>query len=209
MKPIAVMSIAVLTTLGLLAPLQAQDATHLQKVKTSRALFDIGISNQDPLMILAAAKLRKEVPLSAIERAPDGGTATDGSPLEWQDMLASAQLLITGNPILEGMADDIIAERSKGVTDGPVYSIADIRSGGRDTYDNLPFDGGKYAEIYVEGPAGSDLNLEIRDSQARIVCTDTDISAIAYCGWKPAESGVFHVTVVSENGGGRYSLMSN
>ena len=178
-------------------------------VKTSRALFDIGISNQDPLMILAAAKLRKQIPLSAIERAPDGGTATDGSPLEWQDMLASAQLLITGNPILEGMADDIIAERSKGVTDGPVYSIADIRNGGRDTYDNLPFDGGKYAEIYVEGPAGSDLNLEIRDSQARIVCTDTDISAIAYCGWKPAESGVFHVTVVSENGGGRYSLMSN
>ena len=68
MKPIAAISIAALATLGLVAPLKAQDATNLQMVKTSRALFDIGISNQDPLMILAAAKLRKQIPLSAIAK---------------------------------------------------------------------------------------------------------------------------------------------
>ena len=125
-------------------------------------------------------------------------------------MLANAQPLIQGNPILEGMAEDIEAERFKGVTDGPVYSIARISSGGNDVYDNVPFDGGAYAEIYLEGPRGSDLNLVVRDSAGRLVCSDTDISTIAYCGWRPVETENF--TVVVENkgrGATSYSLITN
>ncbi len=198
---------------GLLASFSAQapaqEATQLQKVNTARALYEIGLANDDALLILAAAKLRKEVPLTQTERAPEGRRAEDGAPLEWQEMLASALPLIEGNPILMGISEDIEAERSKGVTDGPVYSVARIASGGRDVYDNLPFDGGTYAEIYLEGPSGSDLNLMIRDSKGRLVCSDTDISAIAYCGWKPLAADVFQVTVESARGGGKYSLMSN
>lgn len=188
---------------------QSQDATHLQMINSARSMYEIGLAHEDGLLILAAAKLRKQVQLKQAERSPNGGSAEEGTPLDWQEMLANAQPLIQGNPILEGMAEDIEAERFKGVTDGPVYSIARISSGGNDVYDNVPFDGGAYAEIYLEGPRGSDLNLVVRDSAGRLVCSDTDISAIAYCGWKPTASDMYQITVESQRGGGKYSLMTN
>ena len=202
-------SLAAVFAASFAAPTFANDLTPIQKIMTARAMYDIGVSSEDALLIMAAAKLRKQVPLDEVDRAPEGGGREDGTPLEWAAMLQSAAPLVTGDPTLEGLLEDIEAERSKGVKDGPVYSIANIRNGGKDTYDNVQFVGGNYAEIYVEGPKGSDLNLIIRDSKGRLVCSDTDISAIAYCGWKPTQSGVFQVTVISEQGGGKYSLVSN
>ncbi|MCA0873770.1 hypothetical protein LCL97_23305 [Seohaeicola saemankumensis] len=188
----------------------AADVAPLKQVQTARALFDIGLATGDPLYLLTAARLRKSVDLSPIERAPEGGVAEPGTVLVWQDMLAAARLQISGDPVLSGLADDIAAERSKGVSSGPVYSIVTIRPGGTDTYPQLPFSGGDYAEIYVEGASGTDLNVMVRDDKGRLVCSDTDISAIAYCGWRPATDGRF--TIVVENQGrrgGQYSLMTN
>lgn len=188
----------------------ASDAAPLKQVQTARALFDIGLETDDPLYLLTAARLRKSVDISATDRAPDGGTAETGAPLDWQDMLAAARVRIGQDAVLSGLADDIAAERSKGVASGPVYSIITIRSGGTDTYPKLPFTGGHYAEIYVEGASGTDLNVMVRDEKGRLVCSDTDISAIAYCGWRPAADGRF--TIVVENQGprgGQYSLMTN
>lgn len=188
----------------------ADDAAPLQQMRTARALYDIGVAEGDPLYILAAARLRKSVEPRPIDRAPEGGTAATGAPLGWQDILAAAASLIVGDPILLGLAEDIAAENSKGVMTGPVYSIVDIRAGGQDRYPGLPFTGGQYAEIYVEGPSGTDLNLTVRDDQGRLVCSDTDISAIAYCGWKPATDGRFAITVENQGRtGGRYSMMTN
>ncbi|MEM6479860.1 MAG: hypothetical protein AAF647_12585, partial [Pseudomonadota bacterium] len=65
-------------------------------------------------------------------------------------------------------------------------------------------------EVYVEAQDSSDLNLRIFDDADRLVCSDTDISAIAYCGWQPREDGVFRVEV--ENASAvtvTYNLMSN
>ena len=185
----------------------AQDATLLQKLRSARALYEIGLSSQDPLLILAAAKLRKSVPIQA---GPEGDGDDSGKPIGWRDMLEAAAPMMEGNDILMGMAEDIIAERDKGVSDGPVYSIAQIGGKDRDVYRNLPFDGGKYADIYVEGPSGSELNLIVRDAQGRLVCSDTDISAIAYCGWNPEQSGTYDVSIENRAArGGKYSLVSN
>lgn len=202
---------AALALMAAANPLVANaQSTLIEKVKTARALFDIGIAEGDGLMVLTAAKLRKSVPLKATDRAPKDGAKGDGAPDGWRAMLAAAGPLIAGDPSLEGLAADIEAARTKGVSDGPVYSIAVIAAGGTDLYPGIPFDGGTYAEIYIEGPAGADLNLFIRDAQDRLVCSDSDISAIAYCGWRPAETGTYTISVVSEAGpGGRYSLISN
>ena len=37
--------------------------------------------------------------------------------------------------------------------------------------------------VYIEVRDSSDLNLKIFDDQDRLVCSNTDISAISYCGW--------------------------
>ena len=189
---------------------QAQEATPIQKMQAAKTLFEIGVQAQDPLYMLAAARLRKSVPLKAAERAPDGKMAAEGAPLGWDDMLTQAEELAYGNSLLTGLIGDIRAERNKGVVNGPVYSIVTLKAGGRDEYPGITFRGGEYAEIYVEGTSGSDLNLLVRDAQGRLVCSDTDISDIAYCGWRPPADEAFTVTVVSEGArGGEYSMMTN
>lgn len=189
---------------------QAEGLPPLKRVETARTLYDIGLASAEPLYLLAAARLRKSVEAAPVDRAPQGGSVTDGAPFGWQEMLVAAGPLIAGNQTLEGLAQDIRAERSKGVTDGPVYSIVDIAAGGRDVYDPLPFTGGAYAEVYVEGAPGTSLDVLVYDDQGRLVCADTDPNAIAYCGWRPATDGRFGVTVENTGGrGGRYSMMTN
>jgi hypothetical protein len=204
-----------LTTLTLAAaliaaPALAADPTPLDRMRAAHDLYRIGLDSGDGLLVLAAARLRKGVTLRPVDRAPEGGAMAEGEPLGWQQMLDAAGPLIAGDPVLSDLAEDIAAESDKGVMTGAVYSIVEIRAGGRDKYPSVPFAGGEYAEIYVEGPPGTDLNLMVHDDQGRLVCSDTDISAIAYCGWSPATNGQFAITVVNDgDNGGRYSMMTN
>lgn len=183
----------------------------LKRVQTSFALFQMGVDEAEPLYILAAAQLRKSVSLTAGTLAPEGTSVAPALPLlDANAMLAAAAPLIAGDPALEGLAEDIRAARSKGVATGPVYSIVKIKGKGRDVYPSITFSGGKYAEIYVEGASGTDLNLMIHDAKKRLVCSDTDISAVAYCGWHPKQNDTYSITVVNQSArSGRYSLMSN
>ncbi len=188
----------------------AGPAAPLDQIRTARAMYEIGVTERAPLYILAAARLRKSIPVKPVDRAPEGGATTTGAPLGWQDMLDTAAPLIEGDPTLTGLAEDIAAETLKGVASGPVYSVVQIGAGGSDRYPRLVFDGGKYAEIYVEGDAGTDLNLLVHDASGRLVCSDTDISTIAYCGWHPASTGKFTITIRNDGKrGGKYSMMTN
>jgi hypothetical protein len=192
------------------APVLAADPTPLDRMRTAHTLYRIGLDSGDGLLVIAAARLRKGVTATPAARAPEGGAALEGEPLGWRQMLDDAAPLIAGDPLLIGLAGDVAAETDKGVMTGPVYSIVEIRAGGRDKYAGVPFAGGQYAEIYVEGAPGTDLNLLVHDDRGRLVCSDTDISAIAYCGWNPASDGQFAITVVNDGGnGGRYSMMTN
>lgn len=194
-------------------PSAAQDApSAIEKLRVSRALYDLGLAEEDPLLLLAAARLRKSAPLDPVQRTPEGGTQVSGDPkpLSWQDILDEAAPLIEGDPALEGLAEDIALEGERGVSDGAVYSIANIQGRGENTYPDLTFSGGDFAEVYVEGPSGSDLNILIHDSQGRLVCSDTDPSAIAHCGWYPTTQGRFKVTVENRgDSGAEYSLITN
>jgi len=184
----------------------------VKRVRISAEVFATGQETKDPLLMIAAAKLRKSAHLMPVDRVPNSGGAgtPSGGVLDWSQMLDAAQTLATGDPVLIGLIEDIRAENSKGVVDGPVYSIVKIRASGQDTYDALPFQGGKYAEIYVEGQGSSDLNLFVYDDQSRLVCSDTDISDIAYCGWRPASSGGFTVAVKNKGkADNQYSLITN
>lgn len=188
---------------------RADDTRTLQTVRASRVLYDAGVAARDPLLILAAAKLRRSVGLVPGERTPDGGTP-GGSAIRWTDMLEAAREAAAGDELMQGLIEDVEAENSKGVTNGPVYNIASLGAKGSDTYRGVPFDGREYAEVYVEAKGNQDLNIHIYDSQNRLVCSDTDASAIAYCGWRPREDGTFTVKVSNASGSGaQYSLMTN
>lgn len=195
---------------ALALPALAETASPVKQAELSARLYASGLSLGDPLLVLSAARIRKTLALEATDRAARDGTAGEGVPLSWEEMLASAEALAGDDPALLGLIEDARDETTKGVASGPVYNIGSLANGGGDTYPPITFRAGEYAEVYVEARDATDLNLTVLDAQGRLVCSDTDISHIAYCGWTPAEAGDF--TLAIENRGplaASYALMTN
>ena len=187
-------------------PALAEPLTPVKTAELSARLFATGLDLQDPLLILSAAKLRKT--LAPIAQDPQ--TAPEDVPMGWQEMLAAAEPLAEGDDTLMGLIDDIRAESTKGVATGPVYNIGTIGNGKTDTYPRVDFIGGEYAEIYVEAKGATDLNLTVTDAKGRLVCSDTDRSHIAYCGWRPDRTEPYQIKVENRGPNGTsYALMTN
>ena len=190
-------------------PALAADPAPLKQAEASRVIYDTGVATRDPLLVLAAAKMRRGLGLSPTDRMAEDGTPGDGA-LDADAMLATARDLATGDDMMLGLIDDVASENTKGVVSGPVYNNARIGGGKTDTYRAVPFEGGTYAEIYVEAKGSNDLNLKVTDDQGRLVCSDTDASAIAYCGWSPRSTGDFTIAVQNASGSSAdYALITN
>jgi hypothetical protein len=179
-------------------PAAAGPDSHLKRAELSARLYDEGVAADETLLVIAAAKLRKDIGL------------TGPVPLGWEAMLDAAQTMAADDPDLLSVIDDIRNETSKGVASGPEYQIAALAPGASDQRPAMAFRGGEYAEVYVEAPSGVDLNLTVLDAAGLVVCADTDVSHVAYCGWTPATDGDF--VLVIENAGAvaaDYALMTN
>lgn len=195
---------------GLALPAVAQTPSPVKLAELSGRLYEAGLATDDPVLVISAAKLRKLLAPVAGDRAAPEGALAEGAPLTWEEMLASAESLAAGDAQLLGLIDDVRVETAKGASSGPVYNIGSLGDGGGHTYPPIEFRGGEYAEVYVEAKDATNLNLTVYDDQGRLVCSDTDISHIAYCGWTPAEGGTFTLKV--ENKGptsAAYALMTN
>lgn len=209
-----------LSALGLAAliaaPGSALAENPVRNAELSARLFEEAVDLQDPMLAVAAARLRKSVLARRVDIEPqkDGPVDPDSSYdrlRSWQDMIAFALQVAPDDPVIARLADDVKFAGTKGVTSGQVYSITTIRAGGTDTYPPMTYTGGEYADVYVEGAqSAADLNVLVRDGQGRVVCSDTDVSAIAYCGWRPTSSEGFTVVVTNTSGTATsYSLITN
>lgn len=191
-------------------PAMADSPSPVKVAELSARLYATGLAAEDPLLVISAARLRKMLAPEPTDRAATDGTAGEGAPLSWEEMLASAESLAGDDPALLALIADLGEETTRGVASGPVYNIGSLTNGGDDTYPPITFRAGEYAEVYVEAKDATNLNLTVLDAEGRLVCSDTDISHIAYCGWTPAEAGDF--TLVIENKGpaaASYALMTN
>lgn len=191
-------------------PALAEGPSPVKIAELSARLYAAGIEAGDPLLVLSAAKLRKTLAPVAGERTAVDGVAGQGAPMGWDEMLEAAAGLAAGDEIVLGLIEDARVETVKGVASGPVYNIGSLGNGKGDTYPPIEFRGGEYAEVYVEAKAATNLNLAIYDNKGRLVCSDTDISHIAYCGWTPASAGTFTLKVDNKGPvGADYALMTN
>jgi hypothetical protein len=192
------------------APALADEPSPVKVAELSARAYAAGMAAGDPLLVLSAAKLRKGLAPVAGDRAAVGGTVGQGAPLGWEEMLASAAELAGDDPVVLALIEDAKVEAMKGVASGPVYNIGSLGNGRGDTYPPIEFRGGEYAEVYVEAKAATNLNLSVYDDKGRLVCSDTDISHIAYCGWTPATPGSFTLKVDNKGpSGADYALMTN
>jgi hypothetical protein len=210
-----------------LASQAAAGTSVLDRARLSAEVLALGLETGDAMVVLSAARIRAGLEFTDAAAVPDpppttrtGSTSrsmslspeglSGGTPLGAADILAIARDMAAGDEALLGLIDDAEAEGARGVATGQVYSISELPDGGTDSYDALPFAAGEYAEVYVESNDGSDLNLFVYDAQGQLVCSDTDPSAISYCGWHPAEAGSFRIEVVNNGrSGAGYALMTN
>ncbi|KGM49021.1 hypothetical protein [Pseudooceanicola atlanticus] len=191
-------------------------ANPVRNAELSARLYEAAVDLKDPMLAIAAARLRKSVLARRVDVEPvkDGPAPSDPTYdrlMSWQDMLDTARELAPGDEVIAKLAEDVKFAGTKGVTSGEVYSITTIRAGGTDSYPPMTYTGGEYADVYIEGAKSSaDLNVFVRDKQGRLVCSDTDISAIAYCGWRPGATEGYTVEVKNKSGiATSYSLITN
>ena len=196
---------------GLPRAATADPMTPVQTAALSARLFAAGTQAGDPILMIAAARLRKQIaPEPGGLRPSEGAIADLSAPLEWDDMLDAAAAAAPDDDLIAGLIADTRAESTKGVITGPIYNSGAVPAGKADIYEPVDFRGGEYAEVYIEGRGTADLNLFVYDAQNRLVCSDTDISDIAYCGWRPASTAAFTVKVENKGKtGSPYSLMTN
>ncbi len=201
---------ALILSCALALPVGAEPLSAIRTAQLSAALYQAGIETGDPLLILSAARLRKTLNPTKGTLVAQGAAAGDGAPLGWEEMLTRAEEMAADDEALLGLIEDTRAEGARGVTSGPVYNIGTVGNGGTDTYPAVDFIGGEYAEIYVEAKEATDLNLTVFDAQGRLVCSDTDRSPIAYCGWRPDQTEGFTMKVENHGPkGAAYALMTN
>lgn len=187
---------------------RAEGLTEVQTLALSTTLYFEGVARGDAVLVLAAAKLRKPVEFRPTDQGSD--VAGSSQPLGWQEMRDEAASLADGDAALAGWIADLDAEAGKGMASGPFYNIASLAPGEIETYPSAEFRGGELAEAYVEAGADSDLNLSVHDAAGNLVCADRDPSPIAYCSWRPAETGGYVVTVENLGpGAATFAFMTN
>jgi hypothetical protein len=195
---------------ALASPLQAETLTDVQVLALSSQLYFEGVARSDALLVLAAARLRKPIGFRVADRVSAQTLAGVHQPLGWHEMLAEALVLSDNDAVMDGLIADLDAEGTKGMASGPFYNIASLSVGATESYPAAEFRGGELAEAYVEAGADIDLNIAVYDAAGNVVCEDHDPSPIAYCAWRPAETGPYVLKV--ENLGpdsATYALMTN
>lgn len=217
-RPLTAVGLLLLAGLvGAGAPARAEST--LRRAELSARLYETAQETRDPLLALAAARLRKSVTAMQVEREPRReGAAAEGvvaAPqlLTWQEMLDTARTLARGDAAILALADGFSEGevQARGVPSGQVYSITTIGAEARDIYPKLDFAGGEYAEVYVEATEpDADLKLRITDAQGNLVCEDADMGPIAYCGWRPPQTGFFVLEVDNDSRvSSSYALITN
>jgi hypothetical protein len=181
----------------------------------SRDLVEYGRKNKDALSLIVAAGMRQQVSLKPVDRKPKSDAtapaAADPTPeLTVEAILKEAQTMSGNDPTIVAMAKDVAASATKGRSAGPGYNVVTIPGKSTDSYDLVKFDGGDYAEVYTEGSGRSNLDLYIYDENGNLICSDTDSSDIAYCGWTPRWSGGFTIKVINRGtNSNKYALITN
>jgi hypothetical protein len=188
------------------------EAAAVDKLATAHALVRYGDANGDPLALITAAKMLKEVGSSAGEAKRTGGkaAASKGRPDVFAPdaVLERAKVLAAGRADVIALADDVAKSGSRGRLGGPGRMITVVGSGETDTF-QVAFEGEEPARVLVSGDGDSDLDLYVYDENGNQICKDDDYSDDMICGWTPAWTGKFSIKVRNRGIANEYILITN
>lgn len=186
------------------APSMEAEAGAVSQIAMAQDLYEYGVAAGDALSVLAAARIAASVELTdsdftPTQEAKEGADTTeDGegvdAPISAEDMMATAKELAAGDPALESLVEDAMAAGSRGRIGGASKTLSRLPAGYRDIFE-IPFYGGRYAEIAIVGDGDANLDALVTDENGNAICVDTSYSDKLYCSFTPAWDGYFYVVV--------------
>lgn len=181
----------------------------VQQLMLADELAAYGRANKDPLSLIVAASMKKQIPVKEVERKPENaadGVAKAPATDTVDGLLKDARDLAKGDKTLLALADDVKAAATKGRVTGPSVSVGQI-TGNTDHIMKWTFNGGRFAEIALVGLSSTLFALEVRDENGNLICRNT---APAYCSWNPIWTGPFVIKVKNLGGGlAHYKIATN
>lgn len=162
-------------------------------------LATTGLEQQDPLLLIASAKLYKLNQLTNTQRdkTSDGGKTTtkQAKPKYSAEMLLEQAEEWSGdNEAYAAIIDQMKQLKTRGRIGGGAEHFDAVDAGATDTYE-LNFYGRKVAEVAVIGDGDTDLDLHIYDEFDNSICEDTDSTDTTYCRWTPRFDGTFIIDI--------------
>jgi len=155
----------------------------------ARAAAEHGRAARDPLALLVAARLRRDLGLTVRSGAMQEGFDTPVSLVE------EARAMAGDDARVGSLADDVLAFADKGRERGPMVDLGRLPGGGREVYAAMRFSGGGRAEVYVE--AKGRVAVSVRDAAGAPVCDDDPGGPVAYCWWRQNSEGAVTVEIVN------------
>jgi hypothetical protein len=173
-------------------------ASAVEALAAAQAMVRYGDANKDPLALIAAAKVMKEVgsrDLGAQRAGGQAGEAKNKPDTATVDaILARAKSLAGSRQDLVAMADDVAKSGSRGAEGGPRSGTTVVRRGATDVF-NVTFRGGEPARVFISGDGDTDLDLYVYDENGGLICRDEGPSDDALCRWTPRWTGNFQIRV--------------
>ncbi|MDF1803364.1 hypothetical protein [Thalassovita sp.] len=213
-------SLAFALALSLVTSVSAQAQTStVQRLTMALDLFDYGLAQADPVLVLSAAKITAAVYVKDVTRqvetrpgatpAQDSADPSDPQIVSAKDMFSIAYELAEGDPYLQGMIEDAASEGSRGQVGGASRTLNRLQAGYVDMV-RIEFEGGTLAELAILGDDGANLDLRIVDAKGKTICAEQGNSDKLYCAWTPAEDGVFFAEIENVSGSrNSYYVLTN
>ncbi|WP_290702511.1 hypothetical protein [Amphritea sp.] len=176
------------------------DAGAVSQLNTAANLAVLGLAQEDALLLISAAKLRKGVAVTQVQTAKtsEGGQDSkkeSGQSLSASELLERATELAGDNAGLLALIEDVRDIKARGRIGGAISGHDDrVRADSVDTY-RMKFKGNRRAEVFVEGDGDTDLDLYIYDEDGNSICSDTDGTDTMLCRWTPSWTGEFRVRI--------------
>jgi hypothetical protein len=162
-------------------------AATMAKLSLSDRLADYGTHQGDPIALVQAAKIRKSLPQEMLSSGPRSVEA----------LLARAEAMSPGNPVVATLARDVRGIRSRSI---PILSagiglLSKLVKGKSVDRAEVSFRGGEPAMVYVHANGDADIDLYVYDELNNLICVDDTIGPDASCSWRPRWNGSFLVDV--------------
>jgi hypothetical protein len=185
----------------------------------AQRMFALGRANQDPLLVIAAARLALSTAEPTERRTPDE-QPTRQRPADVEEpgpdrasIVAAARQMAasSGDATLIALAQGLVEPSSRGRTSGPVYDRDWVSAGYKMTYrTGMVFRGQELAEVSIAGGPNAKLNLYVYDENGGLICVAHRAGSNQYCSWIPRWTGPFRIVIDNVgNYHSEYILRSN